>query len=215
MKTAVLTEDGFEIQTREQPQIGANELLIKTHSTGVCSGDLFVYQNRETMAANYSLLGHEGSGTVVQVGDQVAGFGVGDLVTSFALPVYADYFIASPENLVKLPDNIDPTYALGEAIACCVHASWRFNIKPGDKVAVIGCGFMGIICLQLAKYQQAGFICAIDPVAERLTVCEQFGATAVYDPTTTDAEAILAEHGPFDVVIEAVMTRQPQRRERP
>ena len=61
------------------------------------------------------------------------------------LPVYADFFVSKPTELVKLPNSrlIRP-YALGEAIACCVHAGNRFGIQPGDKVAIIGCGFMGI-----------------------------------------------------------------------
>lgn len=203
MKTAVLTTSGFQIQHTQVPKFGENELLIQTHSSGVCSGDLFVYQNRQTMAESHSLLGHEGSGTVVQMGHKVSGFAIGDVVTSFSLPVYADYFVSAPEKLVKVPPGIEPTYALGEAIACCVHAGNRFGIQPGDKVAVIGCGFMGLVCLQLAHYQGAGFICAIDLIAERLTLAQQFGAAAVYDPTQSAAEKILDRHGPFDVVIEA------------
>ena len=51
MKTAVLTEQGFEIQElRQSHEVGDDELLIQTHSSGVCSGDLFVYQNRDTMS---------------------------------------------------------------------------------------------------------------------------------------------------------------------
>lgn len=203
MKTAVLTEHGFEIQEVKIPEIGDDELLIQTHSSGVCSGDLFVYQNRETMAKAYSRLGHEGSGQVVQVGKNVAGFSKGDVVTSFSLPVYSEYFASKPSELVKLPDTINPTYALGEAIACCVHAGNRFGIQPGDKVAIIGCGFMGLVCQQIAVYQLAGEICAIDPMADRLSLSQQFGAVAAYNPSVVEADEILDKHGPFDVVIEA------------
>ena len=203
MKTAVLTEKGFEIQELAIPEIGDDELLIKTHSSGVCSGDLFVYQNRGTMAKEYGRLGHEGSGLVVQAGKNVTGFSVGDWVTSFSLPVYADYFVSKPSELVKLPPSIEPTFALGEAIACCVHAGNRFGIKPGYKVAIIGCGFMGIVCQQIARAQLAGDIVGIDPLADRLALSKQFGATALYNPFEVDAQTILNNHGSFDVVIEA------------
>ncbi|MEM7116755.1 MAG: zinc-binding dehydrogenase [Chloroflexota bacterium] len=207
MKTAVLTTTGFEIQDLPVPTINDDEILVKTIACGVCSGDVFVYKNRETYAATYNRLGHEASGEITAVGRNVTDFAIGDIVTALSIPAYSDYFVATAGELVKLPDSISPNYALGEAIACCVHAANRFRIQPGDKVAVIGCGFMGQVCLQLAKHQVAGFICAIDPIAERRQLAEQFGAQASYDPFVTSGADILAAHGEFDVVIEAAGTQ--------
>ena len=203
MKTAVLTVDGFEIRDLETPTIGTDEVLVKTLACGVCSGDVFVYQNRSELAQTNSLLGHEPSGEVIAVGRNVTAVQPGDFVTALAWPAYAEYFVATADLLVKLPPGVDPTYALGEAIACCVHAANRFSTQPGDKVAVVGCGFMGLVCLQLAKYQGAGFICAIDPIAERQAMARQFGADATYDPSQTNSAEIIAAHGEFDLVIEA------------
>jgi threonine dehydrogenase-like Zn-dependent dehydrogenase len=90
-------------------------------------------------------LGHEASGEVVATGSQVTGIQTGDIVTALAMPAYAEYFVATAADLVQLPPDIDPIYALGEPVACCVHAAGRFGIQPGDKVAVVGCGFMGLI----------------------------------------------------------------------
>ncbi|KAA3658811.1 MAG: hypothetical protein DWQ04_24035 [Chloroflexi bacterium] len=203
MKTAVLTLTGFEIQETPIPIINDNELLIKTLACGVCSGDLFVYQNRADFVATYNRLGHEASGEVIEVGRNVTAVKPGDIITALALPAYADYFVASAEGVVKLPQVINPTYALGEAVACCVHAANRFGTKPGDKLAIVGCGFMGLICMQLAKYQGASFICAIDPVVERREMSQRLGADVAYNPFETKSDAILAEHGEFDIVIEA------------
>ncbi|MCA9916946.1 MAG: zinc-binding dehydrogenase [Anaerolineales bacterium] len=203
MKTAVLTLDGFKITEEPIPEIQENEILVKTLACGVCSGDLFVYQNRPDFVATYNRLGHEASGEVTAVGPQITQFAPGDIVTALSLPAYADYFVATTDELVKLPADVNPTYALGEAIACCVHAANRFGIQPGDRVAIVGCGFMGLVCQQLARYQGAGFICGIDPLAERREMSQQFGATAVYDPTAVSSQQILDTHGEFDVVIEA------------
>ncbi len=203
MKTAVLTLDGFKIQEEPVPEINENEILVKTLACGVCSGDLFVYQNRPDFVATYNRLGHEASGEVTAVGSNVINFAPGDLVTALTLPAYSEYFVARPEELVKLLTGVDPTYALGEAIACCVHAANRFNVQPGDRVAVVGCGFMGLVCQQLAAHQGAGFICGIDPLAERQALSTFFGADVVYDPTAVSSQQILAAHGEFDVVIEA------------
>lgn len=203
MKAAVLTEEGFVIEHVETPAPADDELLIKTLACGVCSGDVFVYQNRALYAATYNRLGHEPTGQVTAVGGKVKDFQVGEIVTALAMPAYAEYFLAKPSDLVELPPEIDPTYALGEAVACCVHAGGRFGIQPGDKVAVVGCGFMGLICLQLARHQGAGFICAIDPVAERQEMAQRFGAEIAYNPYEVNGPQIRQAHGEFDVVIEA------------
>lgn len=203
MKAAILTESGFEIHSISQPTIADHEVLVKTLACGVCSGDLFVYKNRADFVATYNRLGHEASGEVVAVGEGVTDVQLGDVVTALALPAYSEYFVAPSDTVVKLPDTVDPTYALGEAIACCVHAANRFGIRPGDKVAIVGCGFMGLVCQQLAKHQGADFICAIDPLASRRAMSEQLGADVTYNPFEQSSADILAAHGEFDVVIEA------------
>jgi threonine dehydrogenase-like Zn-dependent dehydrogenase len=183
--------------------MGENEVLIETLACGVCSGDVFVYRNRETLAEEYSRLGHEGTGKIIDVGKQVTGFRTGDIVTTLSYPAYAEYFTAKPDQLVKLPAAVDPVYALGEAIACCVHAGNRFGTQFGDKVAIVGCGFMGLVCQQLAKIQGAGFILGIDPLRDRQEMSLQLGANQAISPLDFSAEDILAQFGTFDVVIEA------------
>ncbi len=198
MKAAILTIDGFELRDVPIPAIGDDELLIKTHSCGVCSGDLFVYQNRADFVDSYNRLGHEASGEVVAVGKNVQHIVEGDIVTALALPAYQAYFAASANRVIKLPDTIDPTFALGEAVACCVHAANRFGTRKGDRVVIIGCGFMGLVCQQLTAYQGAGYIAAIDVIDERLAMARQLGANVTYRATDD-----LTHEAPFDVVIEA------------
>jgi NADPH:quinone reductase-like Zn-dependent oxidoreductase len=116
MKAAVLTNAGFEICDVSRPALNADELLIKITACGVCSGDVFVYQNRATLAATHGRLGHEASGVVARVGQNVTGLTRGDVVTTFGSPAYADYLVTTPDTVVKLPAEIDPVWALGEPI---------------------------------------------------------------------------------------------------
>lgn len=148
MKAAILTKTGFEICELEIPAYGDDQILIKINACGVCGGDVFVFQNRSEMARTPSRLGHEASGVIAAVGKKVVGFAQGDIVTNFGLPAYADYLVTMPDTVVKLPPEINPIYALGEPIACCVHAGNRYNTQSNDRVAIVGCGFMGLICLQ-------------------------------------------------------------------
>lgn len=202
MKVAVLTRDGFVIRDRDIPSCGPDQVLVKTTACGICEGEVFIYRNRATLVQTEIVLGHEGNGIVVAIGRNVKGFKEGDVVTTIE-GAYAEYFLASPDSLVKLPDNLDPKWIIGEPVACYVHAGNRFGIRLGDHVAVIGCGFMGLGCLQLAKIQGASFICAVEPIDWRRDVARRFGADAVHSPETVDAEWLLKEYGEFDVVIEA------------
>ncbi len=199
MKTAVLTTNDFEIREQDIPKCGANEVLVKTSACGICEGDVFQHK---TLKDEEKLLGHEGSGVVERVGSEVKGFAPGDKVTALG-GTYSEYFACSPNALIKLPDGLEPESALGEPIACFVHAANRFGIKKGQSAAIIGCGFMGLGCLQMAKIQGAERICAIEPLLWRRKVAQKLGATEMYDPTDKTAEQILEDLGEFDIVIEA------------
>lgn len=204
MKAALLTQDGFKVCERSVPSPGAEEILVQTIACGICAGDLYAYNTRAEAGLTGEVLGHEGSGRVVAAGDDVQGFAEGDLVTALGGP-FAEYFVARPETLVKLPENVDPVYALGEPVACCVHAASRFGIQPGDRVALVGCGFMGLLCLQLATHQGAGCLCALDPVAYRREMALQLGADRALSPQDWAVED--PWQGEFDVVIEAAGTQ--------
>lgn len=200
MKTAILNPPGFEVRENEIPSNTDDEILVKTTACGVCSGDVFVYQTRLENDVKDLILGHEAIGVIVRTGQNVKDFVEGDLVTALG-GAYADYFAIEPQKLVKVPADIDPLHALGEPIACCVHAGNRFGIQPGDRVAVVGCGFMGLICLQLAKYQGAGHICAIDSLAYRREMSLQLGADGAFHPDEVQVKDRWV--GEFEVVIEA------------
>lgn len=203
MKFAKLYQDGFRFHEEELPELGKNDLLIKTIGVGICSGDVHVYRHRDEMFSSYNRLGHEASGEVVAVGQGVIDIKVGDIVTSMALPSYSTHFVSKRDELTLLPDAVSPKDALGEAVACCVHAADRFGIQPDDKVAIIGCGFMGLICQQLAVNQGAGRLFAFDLQGDRREMALLFGAEQVFDPTQKTAADLVKEVGTFDVVIEA------------
>lgn len=207
MKAAILTINGFEIREIQTPNIGDNEVLARTLVCGVCNGEVFVYQKRAELASANNRLGHEASGKIVAVGRSVTNVQPGDIITALAQPAYAVYFVADSEMVVKIPPEIDPAYALDEPIACCVHAANRFGTRLKDKAAIIGCGFMGLVSLQMVKNQGAGFICPIEPVSERRDLSVRLGADIAYNPNEKSTTDILKLHSNFNIVIEAAGTQ--------
>jgi threonine dehydrogenase-like Zn-dependent dehydrogenase len=162
---------------------------------GVCEGDVHAYRMRAGLTEPL-LLGHEGTGEVVAVGSDLdEDAWLGQRVTALG-GAYADYFLTTPDAVVRLSRDVDPTLALGEPIACCVHASWRFGVQPGDHVAIVGCGFMGLVCMQLARRLGAAHVAAFEPIVERREMALQLGADLAHPPKRVDDTT-------FDVVIEA------------
>lgn len=203
MKVAVLTRQGFEIREQEIPPFGADEVLVKTLVNGVCEGEVQHYRSRATMEPPEYVLGHEASGIVEKVGASVTALKPGDAVTALG-GKFSEYFVRPADRLVKLPDGVDPRWALGEPVACVIHAGNRFGTRVGDRVAVVGCGFMGLVALTVARLQRAAFACAFDPIPWRLKMAQQMGADAMINPQGRTAADVLKEvGGEFDVVIEA------------
>ena len=60
------------------------------------------------------------------------------------------------------------------------------SLKLGDRVAIFGLGAFGLLTVQLAHIQGAGWIAASDPIADRRAFAERPGAAIVLDPTATD-----------------------------
>lgn len=201
MLMTYLTIDGFDIREEAVPVCKDDEVLIKTSACGICEGDVFQYTMRKNLPKPIPM-GHEGSGIIHQIGKSIKGFSVGDKVTSI-WGAYGEFFTSRGDAIVKIPDNLDPSYALGEPISCFVHASQRFGINKGDRVAVIGCGYMGMGCVQMSRILDAREIYAIEPIKWRRETALKHGATHGYDPTEKTHQDILNELGEFDVVIEA------------
>lgn len=199
MKIAKLTNNGMIMENAQIPVCRKDQILVRNMYCGICEGDVHKYRKiTAEKDPDEKFIGHEPTGMVVEVGENVDTFKEGDIITS-DVGKFAEYFITNPERIVNVPDEIDPLWAIGEPIACCVHAAGRFGINLGDRVCILGCGFMGLVCMQLANLQGSRHICAIDPIKWRLDFAKKLGADTVYTPSNELIENL----DKFDVVIEA------------
>jgi threonine dehydrogenase-like Zn-dependent dehydrogenase len=146
-------------------------------------------------------------GTVIEVGKQVTKYKVGEKVFSYG-PI-AETINVSEDNpyLEHLVDPMTATDALCMDPAYFAYGAIRdAGAKPGDNVVVSGMGAIGLFIIQFLKLSGCLNIIAVDPLEKRRILAQQYGATAVLDPTQCNAALeirnILGGKG-ADIAIEA------------
>jgi threonine dehydrogenase-like Zn-dependent dehydrogenase len=104
---------------------------------------------------------------------------------------------ASGRRLFRVPDGMPlTTAALAEPLAVGMQAVNQSEVKPGEKVAVFGCGPIGLMALATLADRGIDDVVAVDLSAARLELAQQMGAAHVLDPTEVDVWAELARiHG--------------------
>lgn len=111
-------------------------------------------------------------------------------------------------NLVKLPDEISDNQAimLSDIFPTGYFGADNAEIKPGNTVAVFGCGPVGLFAILSAFLMGAGRVFAVDRVPSRLDLARNQGAEAINFEEEDPVSVILSETGGIGVdrVIEAV-----------
>jgi len=160
-------------------------------------------------------LGHEFAGRVAEVGKGVTGFKIGERVTSLGYwycgecyfckrAMYnlclnqgftgltvdggmAEYVVIPSYAVYKLPDSVsDELGALVEPLSVAIHAVHQGNVRPGDTVAIVGAGTIGLCVLQAARAAGAAEVYVVDKIKRRGELALAMGATAFIDPAHGD-----------------------------
>jgi threonine dehydrogenase-like Zn-dependent dehydrogenase len=217
MQAAVLVAPRtIELQAVPTPKPAAHEVLVRLEGCGVCGSNLPVWEGREWFT--YPLApgkpGHEAWGRVAALGEGAAGNGleVGDRVAMLSYAGFADYDVAAASDVVKLPAALAGQPFPGEPLACAVNVFARSGISAGQKVAIIGTGFLGALVTHLAANVGAEVI-AITRRPFALALAQEFGAThtIVMDDHWRIIDQVKALTGGegCDCVIEAVGLQWP------
>jgi len=109
---------------------------------------------------------------------------------------FAEQQLVHEHALVKIVDDmpLDRAALIGCAVITGVGAVWHTaKVQPGETVAVIGCGGIGLNCVQGARIAGAVRIIAIDRVPAKLALAEHFGATDVINAAEVDPAAAVRE----------------------
>jgi len=201
MKACILKGPGkTEVVDIPLPQIKEDEVLVKVKVCGVCTSEIHSWQ--EGKGGVDGILGHEPVGSIEAMGKNVKGFKVGDRITGLMWGAFAEYTTANYKNIVKVPKKLLDNEALGEPLSSLISGVERTEIHLGDRVSVIGMGYMGLGFMQLMRLKGAGTIIAVDVRQESLDMALRFGANEVYFPNdvpegykVTEWEHIGADRG--------------------
>lgn len=214
--------DDIRVEIAPVPEIGEDEMLVKTLATSLCAGEAMDWYSRKDGG---KVLGHEPVGRVAKLGERVAGLEIGDRVfvnhhvgrmnSHWGVrgrftkdPAYkqnrldpgamAEYFRVSADHLRadvhKLPDSIpDDVATTIEPWSCVLGGLKQCLIQPGDTVAVVGSGFMGLGFVHMAPLFGAGSVIAVDLSDWRLNKAIDLGASHTVNPQNSEAPKAVRE----------------------
>lgn len=201
-RIARLIEPGsFDVveETLDAPALG--HVRVKIQAAGVCASELHAVMDPQP---SYPIrMGHEPTGIVETVGEGVEGFSPGMRVTGGFGPAFAERVNADQRFLVAVPEDLGIEDTIGEPLGCVVEGRRRTRIDAGDRVAIVGVGYMGSLMLQLLPVEATASATVIDPRNDARTTALAFGATEALSPGDVTADL----HGSFDVVVEATGTQ--------
>lgn len=190
-----------------------DQVQVEVQVTGMCAYDLALFNGFVPRGLSYPFLhGHEGVGTVLNVGSKVSDFRPGDKVAVMGNSSRLFGHIANvPQNMVAhIPQDAQALEDwLAEPISTVVNSIEWSKIVPGDRIALVGSGFMGLIFIQALNYSLCTELIAMDIDDHRLELARQFGATSTLNVNSAEGKKTIEElklH-PVDVAIESAGTQ--------
>jgi threonine dehydrogenase-like Zn-dependent dehydrogenase len=147
--------------------------------------------------------GHEGIGFVTAVGAGVTCVAEGDHVVGGGFATLANL---RAEGLYRLPASSLPDEQwMVEPASCVVTGVDHCQLRIGDRVAVVGCGYMGLMLVQCLGRSFAEQLIAFDVDSGRLALAREFGATECHSPVAVGFDAVAAEikERGIDTVVDA------------
>lgn len=240
MKALVVTnKEQMEVIELSRPAVKANEVLIKVAYCGICGSDIPRYFEGAVHQFP-QVLGHEFSGTVVELGEQVTEIKVNSQVAVAPLipcedceqcnqgnpAMCSDYsfigsrqqgamaeYVAVPAmNCLNIPTNLDLIQAaLVEPLTVAIHGIERVSLKAGELVMVLGSGTIGLLTLLALKAKGVGQVIMVDINQHKLDLAKELGADVCINPKETSLSEYFSDHTKATSIIETAGSSHTQR----
>lgn len=216
MKAAVWKKKKvLEVDDVPEQEVGPEDVKIKVEYTAICGSDPHIVDGKLPVSYPPRIMGHEISGTIVELGEQAntKGLKVGDRVTGnpvrycgvcdycrnglehyclklaafFPPGTMAESVVWHEQQVFKLPDSVSfEEGCLAEPVSVCMRGIDLSDIREGSSVAILGLGGIGQILLQLALLAGASKVMVADPVESKRNIALEMGADLAFDHLSED-----------------------------
>jgi len=199
---------GLALTRVKKPGIGHNDVLIKIHRTAICGTDLHIWKWDDWAQKTIPVpmhVGHEYVGEIVEIGQEVHGFSIGDRVcgeghitcgfcrncragrrhlcrNTVGVGVnregaFAEYLAIPAFNAFKIPPEIpDDLAAIFDPFGNATHTALSFDLV-GEDVLITGAGPIGIMAVAIVRHVGARNVVITDVNDYRLELARRMGAT--------------------------------------
>ncbi|NHI91413.1 MAG: hypothetical protein EAX96_02850 [Candidatus Lokiarchaeota archaeon] len=211
MRAAIFQDKGqIIIKDVPNPKVKKDEVLIKVKYCGICGSDIESYESGALIPTGL-IIGHEFSGELVEIGEEIKNWNVGDKITANPnIPCFkcywclkeqemmcrksphgigqtvngalAEYISVKAERLHELGDLSLEQGAVVEPFAICLYAVKESGFKIGENAVVLGAGSIGLLMIQLLKIAGASEIFVIEPSELQQKKALELGASEVLEP---------------------------------
>lgn len=208
MQAGVLTAPrSIDLRQQPVPEPGPGEVRIRMKTVGICGSDVSLFQGHRPDLAYPLIIGHEGIGYVEKVGAGVSTLRTGDrvviepnfpcghcdycwqgrsnicankrIIGVLETGCFAEYAVVPAPFVWLLPDSIsDADAVVIEPTAVALHTLFYSPARPGDTIAVIGLGAIGLLVTHLA-IKMGYTVLAYDRVREKVELAASFGAVPI------------------------------------
>lgn len=227
---AVTATKKMELQDIPVPEINKDQVLVHVSYAGICGSDLPRYFEGKVHKFP-QILGHEFSGVIDKIGQNVTNVTVGSHVSvaplipcgqceecRAGLPsmctnytfigssvpgALAEYVAVPAQNCLLIPNNVSlKAAAMIEPLTIAIHGIERVHSKAGDKALVLGAGSVGLLTVMALKARGFGEITVIDIKDSNLKMAKKSGADIVINSSKTDLDEYFNKNNLFDEVFE-------------
>ena len=217
---------GLTLTKVKRPVVGHNDVLIRIKKTAICGTDIHIWKWDEWAQKTIPVpmhVGHEYVGEIVEMGQEVRGFAIGDRVSgeghitcghcrncragrrhlcrnTVGVGVnregaFAEFLVIPAFNAFKIPDSIsDDLAAIFDPYGNATHTALSFNLV-GEDVLITGAGPIGIMAAAIARHVGARHIVITDVNDYRLGLAARMGATRAVNVSKQSLAEVMQELG--------------------
>jgi threonine 3-dehydrogenase len=217
-------EKGLWLEDVAEPVVGLNDVKIKIHKTSICGTDLHIYNWDEWSQQTIPIpmiIGHEFVGHITEVGSNVHGYKIGNLVSGEGHIVcgqcrnclagrrhlcihtsgvgvnrsgaFAQYLVIPATNVwLADPDIPEDILSCFDPLGNAVHTALSFDLV-GEDVLITGAGPIGLMATKVAKQAGARHVVVTDPNPYRLELAKKMGATRTVNVTNANIKDAMKE----------------------